>query len=53
MAMVPLRPTPAVVELKPVSLKMLKKARMLHVQGTAAASFDTVKQARIVSGDLL
>lgn len=43
MAMVPLRPTPAaVVEFKPMSLKMLKKARMVHVQGTTA--LDTSKQ---------
>ena len=47
MAMVPLRPTPAaVVEFKPMSLKMLKKARMVHVQGTA--TLDTSKQARII-----
>ena len=45
MAMVPVRPTGPVVELKPVSLKMLKKARLIHVQGSAGA-LDTAKQAR-------
>ena len=46
MAMVPVRPTGGpVVELKPVSLKMLKKARLIHLQGSAGA-LDTAKQAR-------